>query len=88
MTNMNIDDQNSDVVSPDGVIEETSAKFNCPSCGDIHRDDVVFLCNTCKQKDMVYTDGMYLCPSCSVPGQNFQCMKCDSKEVTMFTSNQ
>jgi len=61
----------------------THAKFKCPKCGNIERDDVVFLCNTCSQEDLVFKDGIYMCPACLKPGDNFQCMLCDSKEVTM-----
>ncbi len=61
----------------------TSAKFKCPKCGKIERDDVVFLCNTCEQKEMIHKDGIYMCPSCLKPGKNFECMLCDSKEVEM-----
>lgn len=59
------------------------AVFSCPSCGVLDRDEVVFLCNTCTQSEVIYKDGIYMCPSCLAPGHNFQCMKCDSKDVTM-----
>ncbi len=58
-------------------------KFICPTDGEISQDDVVFLCNHCKQDELVYQDGIYMCPSCLNPGENFQCMLCDSKEVKM-----
>jgi predicted RNA-binding Zn-ribbon protein involved in translation (DUF1610 family) len=62
---------------------EESMKFICPNCGEISRDDVIFLCNTCKQEDLIFQNGVYMCPACLTPGENFQCMKCDSKEVTL-----
>ena len=58
-------------------------KFKCPECGVVSRDDVIFLCNTCDQADMIYKDGVYMCPSCLKKGENFECMKCGSKEVVM-----
>ncbi len=57
--------------------------FKCPNCGTISQDDVIFLCNTCKQEEVIYKDGIYICPSCLAPGENFQCMLCDSKKVKM-----
>lgn len=61
-------------------------KFNCPDCGLLERDDVAFLCNNCKQEDLIFENDMYLCPSCLHPGENFECMKCGSKEVKMAKS--
>ena len=58
-------------------------KFICPNCGEISRDDVIFLCNTCKQDQLLHLDGNYMCPTCLVPGDNFECMLCDSKDVKM-----
>lgn len=57
--------------------------FNCPNCGDINQDNVVFLCNTCDSKEMLYKDGVYVCPQCLNKGNNFMCMTCDSKEVRL-----
>ncbi len=64
-------------------IKEENIKFNCPNDGDIKRDDVLFLCNTCKQEKLIFMDGIYICPSCLKPGQNFECSICESKEVEM-----
>jgi len=58
-------------------------KFKCPNCGLVERDEVIFLCNKCEQADMIYKQGVYMCPSCLTPGENFECMRCGSKEVTM-----
>ncbi|MBI2414341.1 hypothetical protein HYV31_00645 [candidate division WWE3 bacterium] len=58
-------------------------EFICPKCGTIARDDVVFLCNTCSREEVVYKDGIYMCPACLNPGENFECMICESKEVRM-----
>lgn len=57
--------------------------FTCPNCGQISQDDVAFLCNTCDSSELVLKDGVYMCPSCLVPGQNFECMSCGSTEVKM-----
>lgn len=62
---------------------DTSMKFKCPNCGEIHRDDVLFLCNTCTQEELIEKDGVFMCPSCLGPGKNFECSICESKEVTL-----
>lgn len=64
--------------------QKSGVKFICPVCGEIKRDDVIFLCNTCDTTELIYKDGIYMCPSCLKPGENFQCMNCDSKEVKMI----
>ncbi len=66
--------------------EKSKLKFVCPKDGEISQDDVIFLCNVCKQDDLIHKDGIYMCPSCLSPGENFQCMLCDSKEVKMMSS--
>jgi len=58
-------------------------KFVCPNHKEINREDVVFLCNMCDEKDLIFQDGIYMCPSCLKPGKNFQCMLCESKDVEM-----
>ncbi len=63
--------------------DSSEVKFSCPSCGKISQEDVVFLCNKCKHADMIFQDGIYMCPSCLEPGENFQCMLCESKGVKM-----
>ena len=67
--------------------EKSKLKFVCPKDGEISQDDVIFLCNVCKQDDLIHKDGVYMCPSCLSPGENFQCMLCDSKEVKMVSSS-
>jgi predicted RNA-binding Zn-ribbon protein involved in translation (DUF1610 family) len=62
---------------------EKSLKFICPEDGEISQDDVIFLCNVCKQEDMVYKNGAYMCPGCFEPGDNFECYHCGSKKVEM-----
>lgn len=57
--------------------------FICPNCGEISQDDVIFLCNHCERDQLIFKDGIYMCPACLTPGENFQCMLCDSKEVKM-----
>jgi predicted RNA-binding Zn-ribbon protein involved in translation (DUF1610 family) len=72
--------ENKDPVSEDN----SGTKFECPNCGVISRDDVVFLCNTCERGELIFKDGIYMCPACLSPGENFQCMICDSREVKMI----
>lgn len=64
--------------------QEEDFEFVCPKCGKISRDDVVFLCNTCSREEVVFQDGIYMCPACLNPGNNFECMICESKEVKML----
>jgi len=59
-----------------------------PDDGEISQDDVVFLCNHCRQDDLIYKDGMYMCPACLMPGENFECMLCESKEVKMVVERE
>jgi len=63
--------------------KESKVVFKCPACGVVSQDDVIFLCNSCRQDELIMQDGMYMCPSCLRPGENFECMLCGSKEVTM-----
>ena len=63
--------------------KENTKLFTCTNCGNITQDEVVFLCNHCKQEDLLYKEGMYLCPACLKPGENFECMNCGSKDVKM-----
>ena len=60
-----------------------SIKFKCPNCGSVSQDEVLFLCNKCQQADMIIINDVYMCPSCLQPGENFECVKCGSKEVGM-----
>jgi len=70
-------------------VESKKVKFSCPGCEKkIPRDDVVFLCNVCKQDELIEMDGIYMCPSCLTPGENFECMICGSKEVKMAIKNE
>ena len=64
-------------------LQEVKVVFNCPNCGEIERDDVLFLCNKCNQSELILKDGIYMCPSCLKPGENFECVSCESKEVSM-----
>ncbi|OGC68842.1 hypothetical protein A2380_02390 [candidate division WWE3 bacterium RIFOXYB1_FULL_43_24] len=65
--------------------EETGLKFECPKCGKIPQEQVMFLCNTCRQEDLVEKEGLFICPSCLVPGENFECSGCGSKEVRLLS---
>lgn len=71
----------------EGAAWEGKFIFTCPKCGEIPQDDVVFLCNTCDRSELMFKDGLYICPLCLVPGKNFQCMLCDSKDVIMSEKN-
>jgi len=68
-----------DILIPDS--EEL--EFTCPNCGKIPQNDVIFLCNTCENSELIYKDGVYMCPQCFYPGDNFECMKCENKHVRM-----
>ena len=68
--------------------KEEKVKFICPNDGEISQDDVVFLCNHCRQDDLIYKDGMYMCPACLMPGENFECILCESKEVKMVVEHE
>ncbi len=83
MSNDNV--QSNTPVSEDTPVSEHH-KFVCPNCGDISRDDVIFLCNKCESDQVIFSDGIYMCPSCMAPGENFQCMLCDSKAVKMIAN--
>lgn len=73
-----------DILDEETEIEETrELDFNCPNCGEIHQDDVVFLCNKCEAKDMIKKDGVFICPQCLTQGENFMCMSCDSTQVKL-----
>ncbi len=85
MADQNTDDQMNADLQNDflGEMVPSTVKFVCPNDGEISQDDVVFLCNKCERADLMYTGGVYMCPACLKPGENFQCMLCDSKEVKM-----
>ncbi len=68
-----------DILIPDSEVLE----FICPNCGKISQNDVVFLCNTCDNSELIFKDGIYICPQCLYPGDNFECMKCENKKVKM-----
>jgi Zn finger protein HypA/HybF involved in hydrogenase expression len=63
--------------------EKGKLKFICPKCGKIDQDQVVFLCNHCQEDDVIEKDGIYICPKCLLPGENFECMSCGSKDVKL-----
>ncbi len=56
-------------------------KFLCPNCGEVSRDDVIFLCNHCKKDELIFQEGIFMCPQCLIPGDNFECMICESPKV-------
>ena len=65
-------------------MEETNESlltFLCPKCGKISQDKVIFLCNHCKENELIQKDNLYMCPACLKPGENFECMDCGSKDV-------
>ena len=63
--------------------DSSKVKFVCPNCGEINKDDVAFICNTCKGDELISKDGIYMCPTCLEPGENFECMSCESTKVEM-----
>ena len=67
----------------ENLLETPKIKFICPKCGEILQDQVIFLCNHCKAADLIEKEGVFICPACLVPGENFECMECGSKEVKM-----
>lgn len=76
------DSEEQDVEEMEGVVEGTMV-FTCPNDGVIDQEDVVFLCNKCGRDELIVKNGVYMCPACLKPGENFQCMLCDSKAVKM-----
>ncbi len=68
-----------DILIPDS----DALEFICPNCGKISQNDVIFLCNTCENSELIHQDGVYMCPQCLYPGDNFECMKCENKHVRM-----
>ena len=67
------------------VPDSESVHFICPNCGKISQNDVIFLCNNCAHDELIFSNGLYICPKCLTPGENFECMLCGSKEVKMKT---
>ena len=65
------------------VLGSPTAVFTCPNCGVITQDDVIFVCNVCESNELIYKDVDYKCPQCLTPGENFQCMKCGNKKVSL-----
>lgn len=58
--------------------------FFCQRDGLLHQEMVSLICNKCQKSELVYRDGMYLCPKCLTNQESFQCRRCDSKEVTLL----
>jgi predicted RNA-binding Zn-ribbon protein involved in translation (DUF1610 family) len=63
----------------------SNLRFKCPNCGIISQDNVLFLCNTCENEEMIEKEGVYICPKCLKQGENFECTKCGSTEVVFAT---
>ena len=42
--------------------EKPKVHFLCPKDGFVHQEMVSFLCNKCDAREMIYKDGMYICP--------------------------
>ena len=78
-----LDTQDKETVSDILIPDSETLEFVCPNCGKISQNDVIFLCNTCENSDLIFKDGIYICPQCLYPGDNFECMKCESKSVRM-----
>ena len=62
-------------------LEERGARFFCPNCGEIPRDEVLFVCNNCDSNEILYKDGVFVCPQCFYPGDNFECARCGNRKV-------
>lgn len=69
------------------VLGSSTAVFTCPDCGVITQDDVIFMCNVCESDKLIYKEGVYMCPQCLAPGENFQCMRCGNKTVSLTFDN-
>lgn len=69
------------------VLGSSTAVFTCPDCGVITQDDVIFMCNVCESDKLIYKEGVYMCPQCPTPGENFQCMRCGNKTVSLTFDN-
>ncbi len=65
---------------------EKVSHFLCPTDGLIHQECVDFLCNKCGTKDIVYQNGMYLCPECLTKPDGFRCRLCGSREIVVKTT--
>jgi len=61
--------------------------FLCPTDGLIHQENVIFLCNRCKQKDLILKNGIYFCPTCLTEQSSFKCLICKSNKVEIFSEN-
>jgi len=65
-------------------MEQKELDFECPNCGKINQEEVVFICNRCDAKDLIFKDGFYLCPACfEKKNDRFMCNTCDSKDVKL-----
>lgn len=65
------------------ILGSKTAIFNCPNCGKLNQDEVIFNCNKCDQGELIFKEGVYMCPQCLAPGENFECFTCGSKKVTL-----
>lgn len=63
-------------------------RFICPNDGEIARENVAFLCNTCKKENLLKRGDLFLCPRCLKEGKNFQCMVCQSDEVAVLVDGE
>lgn len=60
--------------------------FFCKTDGFIHQYEVSFLCNKCKRSEMIYRDGVYMCPSCLTKPDAFECRICKRQEVEFISA--
>ena len=65
------------------IEQSKKVEFKCPACEITPQNKIIFLCNTCEQEELLYKERIYVCPSCSRPSENFECIDCESKEVRM-----
>ena len=65
-------------------VVQKELEFECPNCGKINQEEVVFICNRCDTKDLIFKNGFYLCPACfEKKNDRFMCNICDSKDVNL-----
>ena len=87
MVNIEILDKIEKKDKTEKVLGSSTAMFMCPNCGTIEQNDVIFVCNVCSHDEIMLKEGIYICPQCLTPGENFVCSKCENKNVTITFKN-
>ena len=83
MTEKSIEENEFILEEDEEILGSKTAVFTCPNCGVVTQDEVIFNCNVCEGNELIFKEGVYMCPECLVPGENFECTKCGSKEVNL-----